>query len=159
MPKNPPEPMLRKGRPADQHFNAEERLFRRIPPNCVLPEEKIDLRAIELPDISVNREKHEGIPEYVLYGMFHGKPRHFKNWGIAAISAGGIPPEIESDGMTYLFMPVHRPEEHNYYHSEIQCHSQNGEHVDPTQQIARESQLLWRKKLQAQMTMIKRADS
>jgi hypothetical protein len=53
--------MIKGGRPPDQSFTPEEMLYRRVPPDF-WDDDEIELDGIDLPDMSVTREKY-GPPE------------------------------------------------------------------------------------------------
>lgn len=79
----------------NQHFPRSERLFRRLPPGVVY-QGLIALDAVELPDISCNREMYSA-PEDVIRG--------FPDWGIAALRVGDIPREQFNEGTLCKFRP------------------------------------------------------
>jgi len=104
--------MRRQGRLPDPEFEPSERLFYRFEGNYALGS---PLRGLQVrsPDFSVNREKHGGLPEYVL----------IPNWlglGIAAFTVASIPgPAVSEGGVMFSWRVEHVPEEDNYHHSEI----------------------------------------
>lgn len=117
-----PEEMRRKGRPEDPHFDDDEELYRRFPPEY-LDGQSIALEALELPDMSVNRQKH-GPPHWLLLD------EQFAGWGVLAFEVRHIPAEIIQDGVTtYTFGPKHRPLKNNYPHSEVWAY-RDGVHID-----------------------------
>jgi hypothetical protein len=62
---NLPDGMLAKGRAIDPRFDPDERLFRAFAAQD-LDGDKVAVDAIELPDMSVNREKY-GPPNWLLH--------------------------------------------------------------------------------------------
>jgi hypothetical protein len=104
--------MRRAGRPDDQSFGLDERLFYRLDVFYPVGETPTGL-SVRKPDFSVNREKHGGLPEYVLIPKW-------RNFGIAEFRVKRMPGPIRSDGnKLYSWAPVHVPEEENYHHSEV----------------------------------------
>ncbi len=112
LPPEIPEELLRRGRPVDPEFDPAERLFYRFEGEYALGS---SLRGLQVrsPDFSVNREKHGGLPVYVL----------IPNWpdlGIAAFTVSSIPGPVSSEGgIKFSWHIEHVPEEINYQHSEI----------------------------------------
>lgn len=105
-----PERLKRGGRPADQEFSREERLFRRGTIHHPLDSEGFVLPpGVPFPDLSVNREKYSE-PEDVLIGYPVAV-------GVAAAVVGDIPGEIDG----YELLPIHDPEEANYAHTEVRA--------------------------------------
>ncbi len=104
--------MRRLGRPADPEFQSSERLFYRFE-GCHTVDSAPSGLVVRSPDFSVNREKHGGLPEYVLIP-------NWLTWGIAEFSVESIPGARTSDGgVEYSWSLQHKPEEENYFHSEI----------------------------------------
>jgi hypothetical protein len=111
--------MYRAGRPADPHFEPDERLFHRclkvhLEFGRVLP------AAFRSPDFSVNRSKYSE-PVDVLVPVY-------RRWGIACFEVAVIPSEMSSPGgVSYQFQVDHIPEEDNYAHSEVRTYK-SGKH-------------------------------
>ncbi len=142
MPKKPvPEGMKTKGRCAYQDFTPKETLFRRIMPNHYIERTgEVDLSGISMPDVSVNRERHDGRREYVLYP-------HFLDWGVVDLFVGNIPKCILFNGLRHPIKIAHLPEPRNYHHSEIQCYDWHGLHLECKETFPRQIQLRWRRRL------------
>lgn len=105
-----PERLKRLGRPADQEFTPQERLFRRVTRYQLIDSDGYVLPpGVPLPDLSVNREKYSQ-PEDVLIG-------HPDAVAIAAAVVSDIPTAISG----HEFRPVHDPEEENYSHTEVRA--------------------------------------
>jgi hypothetical protein len=147
-----PEEMKRNGRPEDPHFDDNEKLYRRLPPGF-LDGRLIAIEALELPDMSVNREKF-GPPQWLLIGDYEG-------WGVFGFEVQHIPAELLQDGVTkYTFGPRHRPLKNNYPHSEVWAF-RDGRHID-----AKNSDLLldpeahqrWRQRLAWKCRIVIRPD-
>ena len=117
-----PDEMMTKDRPPDPVFKEDELLFRRFSPDAPgrtsgLPD------ALELPDLSVNREKY-GPPEWLLLD------EAFAGWGVLAFRVGDIPKELLDKGINvYTFAPRHVPLKYNYPHSEVWAF-RDGVHID-----------------------------
>lgn len=112
-----PERLKRRGRPVDQEFSGDERLFRRVTPHHPTDADGFVLPpGVPLPDLSVNREKYSE-PADVLIGYPDAV-------GVAAAAVSDIPAEIEG----FEFRPVHDPEEENYSHTEVRTF-QEGKHL------------------------------
>ena len=117
-----PEEMKTKGRPECPDFNDDEELYRRFPPDYV-EGGSVAIEALELPDMSVNREKF-GPAGWLLIG------KTFADWGVLAFEVRHIPGELLHLGVTtYTFAPKHRPHKNSYPHSEVWAYCK-GEHVD-----------------------------
>ncbi len=101
---NIPLAMLTRGRGPDQEFNGNEIIFFRIDPDKIL-NNHIDLGAVNLPDMSVNRSKHKGKKEYVL---LHDYPEYV-DCGILSITVERVPDETHLNGNKYEFRVVHDP--------------------------------------------------
>jgi len=100
------------GRPVDPEFQPSERLFYRFEGPYAVGSSPSGL-GVRSPDFSVNREKHGGLPEFVLIP-------NWLTWGIAQFAVKSIPNAIASDGGVVYTWPLHHtPEEENYFHSEI----------------------------------------
>lgn len=110
-----PEYMMRNGRPVDDNFRADEMLYRRV-----LPEDwevdYVNVDAIEMPDMSVNRAKY-GPPESVLLSF-----EKSRTCGVIGFTIGDVPPEKVHLGVhVYRFRVQHVPLSRNYPHSEVRA--------------------------------------
>jgi hypothetical protein len=163
----PPE-MPRGRRPADQEFGPSERLFRRVHPDHFIPgHSRIDLAAFELPDMSVNREKHGGKAEYVLCNVYPGSDgkcdeRHHP-WGIVSFSVDHVSRTIENaaDPAAYSTRPQHAPENHNFFHTEIRAFDTNGNHISfsNADRLGKKAYDQWRRIVRAGSTVVRRPAS
>jgi hypothetical protein len=138
-----PDYMLRRNRPLDQDFEPEEELFRAFGADD-LEGDRVAIDAIELPDMSVNREKY-GPPESLLYlDMWVGH-------GVAGFKVKDIPPEMLHRGTRrFTFQVVHDPTENNYPHSVIQAF-EGGTHIQLPTDLDPELHLRWRRLMQMRM--------
>lgn len=109
-------------RPVDPHFEKSERLYRRFMPDH-WDGENLDIAAIQLPDISVNRGKYCESSTDVIWS----EDRRFDEWGVCSFIVGDVPC-IYHQAYTYSSDVVHKPERLNYPHSEVQAF-ENGLHV------------------------------
>lgn len=137
-----PDAMKQLGRLPDPIFRPEERLFRRVRPDDI-EGVTVAVDAIELPDMSVNREKY-GPPDWLLLDEEYG------TWGVAAFMVKDIPSDITHLGVVeYSFQAEHRPLRNNYPHSEIWAYK-DGAHIDVkhAEDLDPEPQLRWRERLQ-----------
>jgi hypothetical protein len=137
-----PDAMRQQGRPPDPHFDSDERLFRRFRPQD-LEGNTVAVDAIELPDMSVNREKY-GPAEWLLLD------EAFETWGVAAFMVQDVPLEITHLGIIhYTFRVEHQPHRNNYPHSEVRAYK-DGEHIDLKHkaELDPEPHLRWRERLQ-----------
>lgn len=120
-----PAAMLKNGRQADQGFQPEEYLYRRVP--LVLwddGDDPIEIDAIELPDMSVMRGKY-GHPEWTRL-----QDDEFAEWGVIGFRVQDIPPKLLHLGVfVWTFHPRHMPLHNNYPHSEVQA-VENGVHIN-----------------------------
>jgi hypothetical protein len=108
-----PEPMRRRGRPADPEFEPSECLFYRFEGGRHAIGSVPRGLEVRSPDFSVNREKHGGVAEYVLFP-------DWPDWGIAEFKVGSIPAAIASTAdVLFSWSLQHEPEEENYFHSGI----------------------------------------
>lgn len=136
-----PEAMMANGRQPDDHFDPDEDLYRRFSPEW-LDGTTVDVAAIELPDMSVNRSKY-GLPEWTLLA------EGCENWGVAAFKVSDFRQELLHLGeFEYAFEAMHRPHRRNYPHSEIWAYK-DGEHIDlnHSDQLDPEPHLRWREQL------------
>ncbi len=137
-----PDAMKQLGRSPDPTFHPEERLFRRFRPDDV-EGTTVAVDAIELPDMSVNREKY-GPPTWLLLDEEH------ETWGVAGFRVKDIPPDIMHLGIIqYTFQAEHRPLHNNYPHSEVRAYK-DGTHIDlkHSEDLDPEPHLRWRERLQ-----------
>jgi len=117
-----PAAMMANGRQPDQIFEEDEELYRRLPPGY-LDGNSIAIEAIQLPDISVNRQKY-GPPKWLLLS------EEFSGWGVFKFQVQHIPAELIHLGTTrYTFNPEHSPNRKNYPHTEVKAYN-NGVHID-----------------------------
>ncbi len=137
-----PEAMRQSGRPPDPQFDAEESLFRRFRPED-LEGRTLAVDAIELPDMSVNREKY-GPPTWLLLD------EAFETWGVASFMVQDIPTELIHLGtIQYTFGVEHCPTRNNYPHPEVRAYKDT-EHIDLRHKadLDPEPHLRWRQRLQ-----------
>ncbi len=143
-----PDRLLRKGRPACQRFEPDERLFHRILKEHVV-DDRVDSPGVRFPCFSVNREKFS-LPEDVLRPSY---PDH----GICAFRVADVPkgPRRPTPSpYTYTFDVVHAPEEENYAHSEVRA-SRDGEY-DPSLHVPNLVKKRFRMVLGQRMVVIRR---
>ncbi len=131
--------MMTGDRSPDPVFPDDERLFRRFHPSLLLKSGTIDKAAFEMPDMSVNREKHGGLPQFLLFGHC--------DWGVAAFAVGRVPKETFVVGVHYHFLPEHRRLRQNYHHAQLLCYDPAGLHLDCKTQFPEEVQLRWCRRL------------
>jgi len=142
-----PQRMYTAGRTPQQDFAPEEKLWRRIKKEHAFPNGRIDLGAIELPDISVNRENDDGEPRDLLLNEHAG-------WGVAEFRVDDIPsPQVYRGFEKYDFVPVHVPEKKNWYHSEIRGY-RSGDHVSTAQGFPEEVSRQWRHRMRQRMRLV-----
>lgn len=114
---NRPERMFRRGRPADENFGREEKLYYRCQAQHV-DGQRLLPQAIRFPNFSVNRSKYSE-PEDVLIPSY-------QDWGISMFSVGDIPePESTDENTHYSWRVTHDPLEDNYAHSEVRTFKNN----------------------------------
>jgi hypothetical protein len=137
----------------DNVFAPDEYLFRRVHPDS-LPAgvDEIEVDSLEMPDMSVNRQKY-GPAELVIKG--------YVGWGIVKFRVREIPQSQQINGiLPHEFKPVHAPldsTEHGYPHSEIRAY-RNGQHIDAKQELDRTISLRWREKLLRYCVIERRPD-
>ncbi|MCF6285937.1 MAG: hypothetical protein L3K26_12180 [Candidatus Hydrogenedentes bacterium] len=151
-----PGDMLTNDRGTDPTFAPSEKLYRRFPPEHYKGGMKIPIYAVELPDVSVNRSKHGGKAEYVLYDVVKGTYR--EHFGIVEFSVGDIPNPIPLENQTRVETKVsHEPELLNYFHSEIQAHDEVRGHLKNIEEdIDEEWVAAWRVKMRRALTVVKK---
>lgn len=134
--------MLKGSRQEDQYFSPEEYLFRRVPLELWDdPADDIDVDAIELPDMSVMREKYAE-PRWVRL-----EREEYANWGVIGFRVGAIPANLMHLGVfAWLFRPAHRPYRKNYPHSQVEAFEE-GIHVAATDRLDPDLHLRWRERL------------
>lgn len=143
MPEKPPE-MHRNGRPKVPEFRPEERLYRRVSPDN-WGDPRVEVDALDLPDMSVNRGKPIGEPGWVLL-----ESDEYAHWGIIFFEVQNIPERVVHEGgSTYSFKAVHIPHDENYPHSEIwaflgEVHVQARRELDPALSLRWRNALLQR---------------
>ena len=112
---NPSPNLKRNGRPVDNDFPDEERLFFRIEEAVLADGEKIPPSAVPFPNTSMNRERYS-LPEDVLLGK-----QGFLVYG-TAVAQVRINHQTTSDrgaSTYYRLCPIHVPLEDNYSHTEL----------------------------------------
>lgn len=110
-----PEGMMQRDKLVDDSFTPTEQLYRRVP-HAYWDDDHVNVDAIELPDMSVNRGKFSE-PQWVrLLGD------EFRDWGVIGFRVEDIPTEMQHLGVhIFRFRPKHVPHKHNYPHSEVQA--------------------------------------
>lgn len=109
-----PERLMRNGRPVDNEFKPDEKLYVRCRKADVDEGRLIGGPSIRFPDWSVNRQKYSEAKD-VLIPSWH-------RWGVAEFAAGDVPGKLKSDGgPEYAFRIEHDPCEQNYAHSEVRA--------------------------------------
>lgn len=147
-----PDEMLLNGRGADQDFSESEMLFYRLKMPCGNAGDRPSGLDMEYPDFSVNREKHGGIPEFVLLPKW-------LTCGIGEFRKGDIPgPDTSDGGIEYSWPIIHVPEDMNYYHSEIQTFK-SGVHCHRSSQVNKIVFRRFRQRLAEAMTITRQFDS
>lgn len=110
------EEMKRNGRQKIKEFDPDEYLYRRVMPEQ-WEESEIDIDAIELPDMSVNRSSL-GPPEWARL-----EEERCQDWAVVGFKVKDIPTDMQHLGVhTFTFSPTHVPLELNYPHSEVRCY-------------------------------------
>ncbi|MSQ97634.1 MAG: hypothetical protein EXR98_24220 [Gemmataceae bacterium] len=142
---SPPVAMRANGRREDPNFHNEEYLFRRIPTTLWDdPAEELDVDAVQLPDISVERSKYAHA-EWARFDVLND--RYYDVWGIVAVQVQDIPPELWREGVFhFVFRVNHCPDDRNYPHAEIRAY-ENEVHVDQPGKIPEDVDLAWRERL------------
>ena len=128
-----PNRLRRNGRPEDQKFLAEERLFRRYRREDYIDNQFSGL-GFAFPKQSVNRAKYSN-PEDVLFST----ASEFEGWGVLYFRVQDLPLRFPTDTARYTFYPKHVPEDEMYPHSEVWCDSlpQTGAYVEPASKSVR----------------------
>jgi hypothetical protein len=127
--------MLQGSRKPDPDFAADESLYRRIRPD-MYANGQIELDAVELPDMSVDRGKYAQ-PEWLLLG-------EHADWGVAGFRVKDIPARLVHLGTwAYTFEPRHVPHKRNYPHSEVWAF-EDGAHIDGKERLDPILHLRWR---------------
>lgn len=123
-----PDGMMRKDRGIDNVFRSDEVLFRRVPPVIGLDEDgEIPLAAIELPDMSVNRQKY-GPAWWTRFAIQKNAETGqlgtvLTEWAIIGFKVEDVPPQLVDKGVFhYEFRPVHAPDGNNYPHTEVRVY-------------------------------------
>jgi hypothetical protein len=110
-----PEGMMQLDKMVDDVFKPDEHLYRRVP-HDYWDDDYVNVDAIDLPDMSVNRAKYS-LPQWVrlLSDEYH-------DWGVISFQVKDIPAEMQHLGVhIFRFRPKHVPHKHNYPHSEVQA--------------------------------------
>ena len=154
-----PDEMLQKDRQLDPVFRDEEWLYRRVP-HELWDDDSIELDAIELPDMSVNRQKYSK-PAWVRLDR-----DEYSDWGVIGFQVQDIPPEIQDDGaFLFPFRSVHVPLRRNYSHTEVRAYESPVDHPEEETHIGKalmnrvepEVHLRWRERLRRKCRIILRA--
>lgn len=112
-----PERMQTKDRHRDDVFLSQELLFRRFHMHH-FQDNELEIDAIEMPDMSVMREKYCDDPCWVLIDL--EDQIDFSGWGIAGFPRSAIPATLYFRGNpNFTFEPKHVPYKRNYPHTEI----------------------------------------
>ena len=120
-----PAEMNRNNREPDQDFFPDEYLYRRVP-ELLWDDDEIDVAAIELPDMSVNRQKF-GPAWWVRFVETENSTSGARSFtltemGVIGFKSKDVPPRQAFRGaFVYRFQVVHAPEKYNYPHSEIRA--------------------------------------
>jgi hypothetical protein len=110
-----PEGMMQLDKPVDDLFKRDEQLYRRVP-HEYWEDDYVNVDAIELPDMSVNRGKYSQ-PQWV---RLLGEQYH--DWGVIRFQVKDIPGEMQHLGAhIFRFRCKHVPHKYNYPHSEVQA--------------------------------------
>jgi hypothetical protein len=136
--------MVTSGRQADQRFEPEEFLYRRVPPEqWEAWDDDIELDAIELPDMSVVRGKYAH-PEWA---RFQGDEYKYADWGVIGFRVQNIPSPLQHLGVFICtFRAVHAPLRRNFPHSEVQAF-EDEMHIDAPSKLDFNLHLRWREHL------------
>jgi hypothetical protein len=110
-----PDGMMQRDRPIDDVFKPDEPLYRRVP-HEFWDEDRVNIDAIDLPDMYVNRGKYSE-PQWV---RLIGDEYH--DWGVIGFHVKDVPPEMQHLGIhLFKFRTKHVPHKYNYPHSEVQA--------------------------------------
>lgn len=125
-------PLKRGELQADQAFGAEEKLYRRVPPNCLSPQGEVlasnfrcsfENEAKKSP--SVLRSKYASAMD-VLHRDCAGN-QDVSNHLVFYLVVAELPQGVESGTrQLYDFYPLHDPEDDCYAHSVIACRKHDG---------------------------------
>lgn len=128
-----PGDMHRNGRPVDPAFRDSEVLYRRFPADLLRPGMQIPIYAVPLPDVSVNRSKHGGRMEYVLYDVVNEK--YLDKQGVVQFTTGAVPQPSRAKSSHRIEVRLsHEPLELNYFHAEIQAHDTERGHLEAVEE-------------------------
>lgn len=110
-----PEGMMQRDRPVDDDFKPDEPLYRRVP-HEFWDEDRVNIDAVDLPDMSVNRGKYSEPGWVRLIGD------EYHDWGVIGFRVEDVPLEIQHLGThLFKFRTKHVPHKYNYLHSEVQA--------------------------------------
>jgi hypothetical protein len=110
-----PEGMMQHDKPVDDIFHADEQMYRRVP-HEYWDDHHVNLDAVELPDMSVNRGKYS-LPRWIRLTS-----PEFCDWGVIGFQVKEIPAEMQHLGVhIFRFRPKHVPLKYNYPHSEVRA--------------------------------------
>jgi hypothetical protein len=117
---------------ADQAFNAEEKLYRRVPPNCLSPQGEVvasNIRCSFENEVkkspSVVRSKYASAMDVIHKNCADGKDvsTHF----VFFLVVGDLPQQVESGTkQLFDFYPLHDPEDDCFAHTVIACRKHDG---------------------------------
>lgn len=135
----------------DNRYEDSELLFRRFPLGLFVGE-RVHINAVTLPDMSCNRSKHGGRPEFVLIspaGNYH-------DWGIAQFSAGQLPSPHFDEGVPFYSSPRHVPLRRNYFHTEIRSYDVEGNRISDSSRFGKDALARWRYRLLCELKVVKK---
>lgn len=119
--------MLRNGRPINDGFEQEEKLYRRCVESDRDPEypDRIQNAKIQFPDMSVNRSKYSEVEDVKLAIAY--KDANWDKYGVYYFKVEDIPinppPHIsKTSPTTWSWAVSHVPYEANYAHSEVRTY-------------------------------------
>lgn len=142
-----PKGMFTESRQIDQVFDEAELLYRRVP--LVLWDdwndwnEDIGIESVQLPDISVNREKYS----HPVWARFEGDEYKYADWGVVSLRVQDVPTEQLENGVTkFTFKVEHAPLKKNYPHTEVRAF-ENSRHISLNATIDPIMHLRWREKV------------
>jgi len=124
-------PLKREERQPDQVFDADEKLYRRVSPNCLGPQGELQASGVRFEnDIkkspSVVRSKYGSSTDAVHRDCANG--RDVSKYSVFYLIVGELLKQVESkeDKQLYDFYPAHTPEDDCFAHTVIACRKHDG---------------------------------
>ncbi len=141
-----PRRLMQRDRSPDHAFDRTERLYIRLTPQHISPDQGVLPGSIRFPVQSVNRSRYS-LPADVILPSADPRSRDWYLLGVAVFCVMDLPPAIPSgDGILYEFEMAHDPDFDNYSHSEVRAIADNNRREPTSQAVKKKYRLhIWQR--------------